>query len=96
MDHHRQEEESAPATERLRDQVEHTRDELGRTVEALAAKARDGVTHAGHLAAVKAPDPVREKAGAVAKTARANRTRLVAGAAVLVVYLFLRRGRRHT
>ncbi|MFJ8043264.1 DUF3618 domain-containing protein [Kitasatospora sp. NPDC096147] len=31
--------ESAPTPERLREQIEHTRDELGHTIEALAGKA---------------------------------------------------------
>ncbi|MFF4342499.1 DUF3618 domain-containing protein [Kitasatospora sp. NPDC001540] len=60
-----------------------------------AAQVRDTAAQAGHLAAEKTPDQVREKAATVAAAARANRTPLLAGAAVLVVTLFLLRGRKH-
>ncbi|KIF06593.1 hypothetical protein PL81_06665 [Streptomyces sp. RSD-27] len=39
MSHHPQDDASTPTPDQLREQVRHTRDELGRTVEALAYKA---------------------------------------------------------
>ncbi|MFE5722814.1 hypothetical protein [Streptomyces erythrochromogenes] len=60
-----------------------------------AAQVRDTAARAGHLAAEKTPGPVREKAVTAATVARANRTPLIAAAAALVVFLVLRRSRRH-
>ncbi|MDF9810851.1 DUF3618 domain-containing protein [Streptomyces sp. SPB162] len=102
--------ESEPTPQELREQMEHTRDELGLTVEALAAKAdvrtrvleraaqaaaqvRDAASRAGRFAANRTPDAVSEKADQAALSVRANRTPLIAAAAVLGVYLLVRCGR---
>ncbi|KMO96846.1 DUF3618 domain-containing protein [Streptomyces roseus] len=54
-----------PGSAELRDQVERTRDELGKTVEALAAKA-DVKAQAKEKAALVS-DQIREKAGDAAQ-----------------------------
>lgn len=140
-----------PTPEELREQVERTRDKLGQTVEALAAKAdlreqtkdkvaavkeraagkagtasgrmrhlteqaarrvkdrtpdavleetarvtaqlRERTVRAGQYAAVKAPDPLRERAERAAKAVRANRAPLLTGSALLVAFLLVRRSR---
>ncbi|MFF0216026.1 DUF3618 domain-containing protein [Streptomyces vinaceus] len=68
----------------LRDQVERTRDELGKTVEALAAKA-DIKAQAKQKAA-----HVKDRAAAAART---NRTPLLLIAAAAAVILLVRRSR---
>lgn len=135
----------------LREKVERTRDELGQTVEALAAKAdvkartkektaamkqqtaekaslivdqirekagqaaqmvKDktpdpvldktaqaaaqvwgSASRAGQYAADKTPDPLLEKAGQAATVARVNRTPLLIGGAVIIVFVLVRRSR---
>ncbi|MFC8173255.1 MULTISPECIES: DUF3618 domain-containing protein [unclassified Streptomyces] len=143
MNHRTQGDKTANDLGELREQAEHTRDELGRTVEALAAKAdvkaqagekvaearekaavaterakekavvaadlvkektavvtdraREKAAQAADLVQEKTPDPVLEKAGAVAHKAKANRTPLVAVVAALAGFLLVRRivrGRR--
>ncbi|MFI8103761.1 DUF3618 domain-containing protein [Streptomyces sp. NPDC086023] len=79
MSHQSQGEQSAPTPEQLREQVDHTRDELGRTVEALAAKAdikeqarekaADIKEQAGQKAALAA-DQLRHTAAQAAETIR--------------------------
>ncbi|MGW7095981.1 DUF3618 domain-containing protein [Streptomyces sp. NPDC054874] len=140
-----------PTPEELREQVDRTRDKLGQTVEALAAKAdlrgqakdkvatvkeraagkagaasgrmrhlteqaaqrvkdrtpdavleetarvtaqlRERTVRAGQYAAVKAPDPLRERAERAATAVRANRAPLLTGSALLVAFLLVRRSR---
>ncbi|MFD8411040.1 MULTISPECIES: DUF3618 domain-containing protein [unclassified Streptomyces] len=71
MSHQSEGDDTAPTTHQLREQVEHTRDELGQTVEALAAKAdlkaqaKDKATEIREQAAGAAAlvtDRLREKA----------------------------------
>ncbi|MFI5828206.1 DUF3618 domain-containing protein [Streptomyces sp. NPDC051578] len=94
-----------PTPEELRDQIEHTRDELGQTIEALAAKA-DVKAQVKEQAAEKAAvvrEQVRAKAGRAAQLVKdktpvpvqdkAGKAALAAGAA-LVVFLLVRRIRR--
>ncbi|MEU7065667.1 DUF3618 domain-containing protein [Streptomyces sp. NPDC046161] len=94
-----------PTPEELRDQIEHTRDELGQTIEALAAKA-DVKAQVKAQAAEKAAvvrEQVRAKAGRAARLVqdktpgpvrdKAGKAALAAGAA-LVVFLLVRRIRR--
>ncbi|MFJ7591220.1 DUF3618 domain-containing protein [Streptomyces sp. NPDC097617] len=87
-----QPDEPTPAA--LREQIERTRDELGRTVEALAAKA-DVKAQATEKAA-RVTGRIR---GGIehAATPRAERTAalLAVGAAVLVI-LLVRHNRGHT
>ncbi|MCX4539294.1 DUF3618 domain-containing protein [Streptomyces sp. NBC_01565] len=109
---------AATTTGELREQIEHTRDELGRTVEALAAKADVKARAKEKTAAVREQasehaalvggqirdtlDPVVEKAAhgagqvrAAASAVRAKRTPMLAIGAVVVVFLLVRRNRRH-
>ncbi|MFC9388668.1 hypothetical protein [Streptomyces venezuelae] len=101
---------SAPRPEELRKAVAHTREKLGQTVEALAAKApdpavdkaahaaaqvRSTAARAGRLAAERTPDLVADKVGQGASAARAYRTPLLVGVAALGVLLLVRRSRRH-
>ncbi|WP_369776692.1 DUF3618 domain-containing protein [Streptomyces sp. R33] len=62
---------------------------------ALVADQICGKTqHAAQLVKDTTPEPLLDKAGHVARTARANRTPLlVAGAALVVVFLMVRRSR---
>ncbi|MGW9450002.1 DUF3618 domain-containing protein [Streptomyces sp. NPDC055632] len=143
MNHRTQGDKTANDLGELREQAEHTRDELGRTVEALAAKAdvkaqagekvaevrekaavaterakekavvaadlvkektavvtdraKEKATQAADLVQEKTPDPVLERAEAVAHKAKANRTPLVAATAAVAGFLLVRRiirGRR--
>ncbi|MFD7732380.1 hypothetical protein ACFV6F_18565 [Kitasatospora phosalacinea] len=85
-------EKAGRAAELARDRApEPVIDKAGRA----AVQVRDSAARAGHLAAAKAPDRLREQAATAAAAARANRVPLLAGAAVLVVALFLLRGRGH-
>ncbi|MFB7948813.1 hypothetical protein ACFC6L_28305 [Kitasatospora phosalacinea] len=89
-------EKAGRAAEMARDRTpDPVLDKAGRA----AAQVRDAAAQAGHLAAEKTPDRLREQAASAATTAaaaaRANRTPLLAGAAVLLVALFLLRGRGH-
>ncbi|MFH9298239.1 DUF3618 domain-containing protein [Streptomyces sp. NPDC017520] len=149
-----QDDTGTPTPEELREQVERTRDRLGQTVEALAAKAdlrgqaknkaalvkeraavkagtasgrmrhlteqaaqrvkdgtpdavleetarvtaqlRERTARAGQYAAVKAPEPLRERAERAATAVRAHRAPLLAGSALLVAFLLVRRSRGRT
>ncbi|GLW56133.1 hypothetical protein [Kitasatospora phosalacinea] len=89
-------EKAGRAAELARDRTpDPVLDKAGRA----AAQVRDTAAQAGQLAAEKTPERLREQAAAAATTAasaaRANRAPLLAGAAVLVVTLFLLRGRGH-
>ncbi|MER5731536.1 DUF3618 domain-containing protein [Streptomyces sp. NPDC002138] len=56
---------ATPSPEELRHRIEHTRDELGRTVEALASKA--DVTAQAKEKAALVGDQIRETAGQAAR-----------------------------
>ncbi|MET7938122.1 DUF3618 domain-containing protein [Streptomyces sp. NPDC005322] len=88
------EEHSASSPEELREQVEHTRHELGQTVQALAARtdvkarAQEKATEVKEQAAVKAGE-LKAKA---AEAGQANRVVLLAVATgAIVVWLAFRR-----
>ncbi|MFG2985500.1 DUF3618 domain-containing protein [Streptomyces sp. NPDC048258] len=81
---------SQPANERLREQVEDDRAELGRTVQALAAKAdikgqaREKAAAATHQAREKAVAATHHVGRTASRTVRRDRWLLTAGAACLV------------
>ncbi|MCP3754577.1 DUF3618 domain-containing protein [Streptomyces sp. TBY4] len=77
----------------LREQIERTRDELGQTVEALAAKADVKAQAKEKTAAIK--DQAAEKAEQAAAVARGNRTPLLVLGAAVAVFLVVRRSRGH-
>ncbi|WP_067968542.1 DUF3618 domain-containing protein [Nocardiopsis trehalosi] len=89
---------TAPTAAELREHIDETREELGRTVEALAAKT--DVKARAQAGAADARRRVRAGAGQAARAARRNRVRLLAvaaaaGTASLVAGLVLgRTGRR--
>ncbi|WP_426498483.1 DUF3618 domain-containing protein [Streptomyces sp. D54] len=59
----------------------------------VTAQLRERTVRAGQYAAVKAPDPLRERAERAAKAVRANRAPLLTGSALLVAFLLVRRSR---
>ncbi|MGW5931014.1 DUF3618 domain-containing protein [Streptomyces anulatus] len=59
----------------------------------VTARMRESTVRAGQYAAVKVPDPLRERAERAAAAVRANRTPLLTGSALLVVFLLVRRSR---
>ena len=65
---------------------------LEKTAQA-AAQVKEAASQAGQYAAENTPESVRDKAGQAAMLARANHKPLLAAAAVLVVFLWARRGR---
>ncbi|NEE59361.1 hypothetical protein G3M55_84350, partial [Streptomyces sp. SID8455] len=65
---------------------------LEKTAQA-AAQVRESAARAGQYAADRTPDPLLEKAGRAATAARANRAPLVAGGALLIAFLLIRRSR---
>lgn len=86
---------AAPTPDELREQVETTREQLGVTVEALAAKADIRARAQDRAAAVKGQ--VRDTADHAARTARRNRGPLVAAGAaavVLAMVVLVHRSRR--
>ncbi|MEU9305387.1 DUF3618 domain-containing protein [Streptomyces sp. NPDC048269] len=93
---------SQPASERLRAQVDGTRAELGRTVQALAAKAdvkgraREKAAAATHQAREKAVIATRQAGRTASRTIRRDRWLLTVAAACFV-WLVARQvaGRRH-
>ncbi|MFF9340729.1 MULTISPECIES: DUF3618 domain-containing protein [unclassified Streptomyces] len=120
---------SPPTPEVLRGQIEQTRQELGRTVQALVAKAdvkalareqaaeakekavevkeqaavkaalvtdelRDKAAHAARVVHDRTPEPVRERAGRAAATARNHRGALVVATAALTALVLTVRTRR--
>ncbi|MEU3405449.1 DUF3618 domain-containing protein [Streptomyces sp. NPDC006670] len=104
MSHHTRGDGHAPTPEDLREQVERTRDELGRTVEALAAKADVPARTKAKAAEVEEraveraallAGRLREEAVSAAVAARTHRTPLLAAATALAAFLLLRRGRRN-
>ncbi|MGW3322271.1 DUF3618 domain-containing protein [Streptomyces virginiae] len=91
-----------PSPEELRARIEHTRDQLGRTVEALAAKA-DVKAQATQKAAL-VTGQIRGRVEHVAHLAaektpdpvldKAGRTALLTVGAALIVFLLVRGNRR--
>ncbi|MEU9081322.1 DUF3618 domain-containing protein [Streptomyces sp. NPDC048357] len=84
-----------PTPEKLREQVEHTRDELGQTIEALAAKADVKAQAKERTAALK--EQAAEKTvlvtDQVTAVVRANRKPLLVAGVALLVLLLVRRSR---
>lgn len=58
-----------------------------------SAQLREKSGQAARLVREKAPDPLVEKAGQGAEAARANRVPLLAGGALLIAFLLVRRSR---
>ncbi|WP_127354153.1 DUF3618 domain-containing protein [Actinacidiphila soli] len=91
----RKESRPAPTAQELRARAEITREQLGETVEALAAKA--DVKARVHNKAAAAKHQVSEKAAPVRDTVLRNRTLLLAAAGAagaLLVFLAVRRTQR--
>ncbi|MDX6351469.1 MAG: hypothetical protein QOF84_6259 [Streptomyces sp.] len=91
----RKESGPAPTTQELRERAEATREQLGETVEALAAKA--DVKARVHDKAAAAKHQMGEKAAPVRDTVLRNRTWFLAAAGAagaLLVFLAVRRIRR--
>ncbi|ARF65731.1 hypothetical protein B1H20_33135 [Streptomyces violaceoruber] len=59
-----------------------------------SAQIREKTAEATRLVKDKAPEPLWEKAEQGAKAARDNRTPLLAGGALLIAFLLIRRGRK--
>ncbi|MDQ1012763.1 hypothetical protein QFZ82_007248 [Streptomyces sp. V4I23] len=89
-----------PGLQELRAQVEHSREELGRTVEELAARtdvkarARRSATEAKQHMAAKTGH-AKEQVAATVGTPRGKAASLAAGAAAVLVLLMLARRRWH-
>lgn len=87
----------APTPEELRERVEGTREELGQTIEELAAKvdvkarAREKGTNLLRSARDNTPEPVRVKGAQAATAAQRNRGLVFAGVAALALAFFLTR-----
>ncbi|WP_282778028.1 DUF3618 domain-containing protein [Nocardia sp. CC201C] len=94
------EKKTAASVDELREQVEHTRAELGQTVEALAAKtdvkarAQDRAEAAEHQAAAKA-EQLKHKTTDAAQQARSHPGLVLAGVAGVVIAVWAVRRRRN-
>ncbi|MFJ9574247.1 hypothetical protein [Streptomyces bacillaris] len=94
-------EKAAVASDQLREKAEQAaRAVKDRTPEAVrektaqaAAQVREKTGQARRYAADRTPDPLLEKADRAATAARANRAPLLAGGALLVAFLLIRRSR---
>ncbi|MFB7861589.1 hypothetical protein [Streptomyces sp. NPDC056069] len=91
------------ATTQVREKVGHTAElakskapePIVHTATQTAAHIRDTASRAGHLAADKTPDAVREKAARAAHATGSKWTPLVTTGIALFVFLLMRRSRRN-
>jgi hypothetical protein len=81
------------AAQRVKDRTpDAVREETAR----VTARLRERTVRAGRYAAVKAPDPLRDRAERAVTAVRAHRAPLLTGGALLVAFLLVRRSRGRT
>ncbi|WP_411118240.1 DUF3618 domain-containing protein [Streptomyces sp. 058-1L] len=83
-------EKAAQAAQLIKDR---TPDAVQEKTAQAAAQVRETASRAGQFAADRTPDPLLEKTDRAAQAARANRTPLIAGGALLIAFLLVRRSR---
>ncbi|MFJ3725763.1 DUF3618 domain-containing protein [Streptomyces sp. NPDC090045] len=87
--------DKADVKAQAREKTAVMKQQAAETAGAVADRIRTKTRHAAQLVKDTTPEPVLDKAGRAASMARANRKPLlVAGGAVLVVLLLVRRSRR--